>query len=368
MRKNSRKYKQGVTGTLLAWKYKHSVSGALLTWKYGHSVTDIRSAWKYAAAAIFVLALGLVCSIPAMAEPTGHLDWASSYTIAGWAWDAEKPDDTMEVTIDIVPKNAKAAASTLTVPAISYRGDLVSGSNDGNHGFFCPINWSDLSGDSFTITAYVRSGDKKVPLTGTISYDTSAQAPVLADDLAEQGVTLGPLGPVAISSAETDSSSKDKTDTSASQTKETTETTVSSKPAKETSSVSSEGESSPLGPLGPISDSAKDASAEASTESGWKKGVSLGIYKITGYCNCSICSSGWGLTYSGAVPKANHTISADINVLPIGTKVMINDIVYTVEDKGSSVSGNHIDIYCATHEEAVAYGTQTAEVFAVIAE
>lgn len=352
-------------------KCKHSVTGALSAWKYGHSATGARSAWKYAAAAPFVLALGLVCSIPAMAEPTGHLDWASSYTIAGWAWDAKKPGDTMEVTIDIVPKNAKTAASTLTVPAISYRGDLVSGSNDGNHGFFCPINWSDLSGDSFTITAYVQSGDKKVPLTGTISYDTSAEAPVLADDLAEQGVTLGPLGPlgpVAISSTETDSASKDKTDTAASQTKKTTESTVSSKPAKETSSASSEGKGSQSGPLGPISDSVKDASAGVSTESGWKKGASLGIYKITGYCSCSICSGGWGLTYSGTVPTANHTISADINVLPIATKVMINDIVYTVEDKGSSVNGNHIDIYCATHEEAVAYGTQTAEVFAVVAE
>ncbi len=339
--------------------------------KYSSGGTGVRSAWKYAAAAPFVLALGLVCSIPAMAEPTGHLDWASSHTIAGWAWDAEKPGDTMEVTIDIVPKNARTAASTLTVAASSYGGDLVSGSNDGNHGFFCPINWDDLSGDSFTITAYVGSGDKKVPLKGTISYDTSAKATVLADDLAAQGVTfgpLGPLGPLSISSAEAGAASKDKTDTADSQTKETTESTASSKTTKETGAASSEGKSSQSGPLGSISDSAKDASAEASTESGWKKGASLGIYKITGYCSCSICSGGWGLTYSGTVPRANHTISADLNVLPLGTKVMINGIVYTVEDKGSSVNGNHIDIYCATHEEAVAYGTQTAEVFSVVAE
>ena len=93
--------------------------------------------------------------------------------------------------------------------------------------------------------------------------------------------------------------------------------------------------------------------------------TSLGMFKTSGYCNCEKCSSGCELTYSGTVPQEDHTISADITKLPIGTKVMIEDIIYTVEDVGSSVSGNKIDIYYDTHEEAWNHGIQEVEVFLV---
>lgn len=92
-------------------------------------------------------------------------------------------------------------------------------------------------------------------------------------------------------------------------------------------------------------------------------GMCLGTFTITGYCNCESCSGGHNLTYSGTVPKANHTISADLNLFPIGTKLLIDGVVYTVEDMGSSVNGNKIDIYYATHEEALAAGTYSAQVF-----
>lgn len=98
------------------------------------------------------------------------------------------------------------------------------------------------------------------------------------------------------------------------------------------------------------------------------KGESLGMFTTTGYCNCSKCSGGHGLTYSGTVPQANHTISADLNHYPIGTKLMIDDVIYTVEDMGSSVKGSWIDIYYATHEEAVAHGMKSQEVFRVLEE
>jgi 3D (Asp-Asp-Asp) domain-containing protein len=44
---------------------------------------------------------------------------------------------------------------------------------------------------------------------------------------------------------------------------------------------------------------------------------------------------------------------------------MIDGIVYTVEDRGSGVNGNKVDIYFATHEEALKYGTKSREVYAV---
>ena len=93
--------------------------------------------------------------------------------------------------------------------------------------------------------------------------------------------------------------------------------------------------------------------------------TSLGRFTITGYCGCEQCSGGHNLTYSGAVPTPNHTISADLNYFPLGTKLKIDGIVYTVEDKGSSVNGKILDIFYGSHEEALAKGTYTAEVFLV---
>ncbi len=302
---------------------------------------------QYLAAAPIALGLGLACSAAVMAKPTGHLDWANAYTIAGWSWDADSPDQTMEITIDITAEGADKPAATFTVAADIYRGDLISGDNDGNHGFFCPVEWDQLSGDSFTVTAYAGSGDSKIPLSGTITYDAGAKGTVLAVTAEENGegdaddTSYGPLGEGGGSG-----SGPLSTGGSASESDEKTDTVKAA-------------EAEPKKADSPVSETA------SSTE--WKKGPSLGIFTITGYCSCSICSGGWGLTYSGTVPQANHTISADLDVFPIGTKLMIDGIVYTVEDKGSNVNGGHIDIYFATHEEAVGYGTQTAEVFAVTA-
>lgn len=93
---------------------------------------------------------------------------------------------------------------------------------------------------------------------------------------------------------------------------------------------------------------------------------SLGVFKTTGYCPCYSCSEGWGRrTSTGAIASANHTIAVDPRVIPYGTKVMINGVIYTAEDKGGGVKGNHIDIFYNTHGETRIQGTQYAEVFVV---
>lgn len=93
------------------------------------------------------------------------------------------------------------------------------------------------------------------------------------------------------------------------------------------------------------------------------KGESLGMFSTTGYCSCDKCSGGHNLTYSGTVPKAMHTLSADLTRFPIGTKLMVGDVVYTVEDMGSAVTGNTIDIFYDSHEAALAHGRKNQEVF-----
>lgn len=112
----------------------------------------------------------------------------------------------------------------------------------------------------------------------------------------------------------------------------------------------------------------KDGSQSGPDGQSGKKGESLGMFTVTGYCGCEECSGGHNLTYSGTVPKANHTLSADIGQFPVGTKLMIDDVVYTVEDMGSSLRDNWVDIYFDEHELAEAFGMQTKEVFAVIGQ
>lgn len=92
-------------------------------------------------------------------------------------------------------------------------------------------------------------------------------------------------------------------------------------------------------------------------------GDCIGTFTITAYCGCSKCSGGHSKTASGTTPTEGRTIAADTSILPYGTQVVIDGIVYTVEDCGSGVSGNHIDIFFATHDKAMAYGRKSVKVY-----
>ena len=47
----------------------------------------------------------------------------------------------------------------------------------------------------------------------------------------------------------------------------------------------------------------------------------------------------------------------------LGTWIVIDGVVYTVEDTGKAVKGNQLDIYFDTHEEAVLYGRKNRYVY-----
>ena len=83
-----------------------------------------------------------------------------------------------------------------------------------------------------------------------------------------------------------------------------------------------------------------------------------GVYKVTAYCACSKCC-GWntGITASGKMAKANHTIAAP-KTFSFGTKVVINGTTYTVEDRGGAIQGNRIDVYMDSHSEALKWGVR----------
>ena len=92
--------------------------------------------------------------------------------------------------------------------------------------------------------------------------------------------------------------------------------------------------------------------------------LDLGEFRLTAYCACKkCCGKSDGITASGAKVQQGITVAADTDILPFGTKVIINDHEYTVQDCGGAIKGNRIDVYFDSHEEALEFGVQYANVF-----
>ena len=91
--------------------------------------------------------------------------------------------------------------------------------------------------------------------------------------------------------------------------------------------------------------------------------IDMGECKITYYCPCEICSEGWGhQTYSGKTARSGHTVAVDLDVFDIGSKLLIDGKVYTAEDIGGGVEGDHVDIFVDTHEETLEGGVKYKDV------
>ena len=92
------------------------------------------------------------------------------------------------------------------------------------------------------------------------------------------------------------------------------------------------------------------------------------IYKITAYCACPVCCGKWSDGYF-ASGKEVYVGGIACNHMSFGTRVVIDDVVYTVEDRGSTKYFGTlkepikaIDIYFECHEEAKRFGVQHKKV------
>ncbi|MGN1026664.1 MAG: NlpC/P60 family protein [Faecousia sp.] len=92
--------------------------------------------------------------------------------------------------------------------------------------------------------------------------------------------------------------------------------------------------------------------------------------EVTHYCACSICcgSNADGITASGK-PVARGMVAMS-SYYPFGTQIMINGVMYTVEDRGGSGIENDIhrvDIFVPDHNEALRLGrfTTTATIYRI---
>ena len=288
----------------------------------------IDRSFKRSKAVILSLIAAAMLVFPAnAANVRGKVTNIDTKTISGWAWNPEDTNDVQEVEIHIFQTGDPLPIKYLHVTANKYREDLVADLKDGWHGFSADVDWSSLSGTSFTVKAYAVKDDKYYALGDSVRYDKTAGTS------AKSTTAQKPTGTNLSAAA----------------------TPVSNVPA--ISQVTT-AEPMPIS-AGPGYQKKDTGAANAVKE------TSLGMFSLSGYCSCAECSGGFGITFSGTVPQPQHTIAADLNILPLGTRVRIGDIIYTVEDKGSAVQGKMIDIYYADHASAAAHGRTQAEVFLI---
>ena len=74
-----------------------------------------------------------------------------------------------------------------------------------------------------------------------------------------------------------------------------------------------------------------------------------------------------GTTAAGTTPREAHTVAADPDFLPIGTKIQVRGAgaysgVYTVLDTGRKIAARHIDIFIADPAEAKQFGKKPVKV------
>ncbi len=88
------------------------------------------------------------------------------------------------------------------------------------------------------------------------------------------------------------------------------------------------------------------------------------------YCSCAICCGKTnGVTSSGAIAQANHTLAAGPG-LPIGTVVYIPALAgnpnggwFRVEDRGGAISNNRLDVFMGSHAAALQFGRRNLECY-----
>lgn len=95
-----------------------------------------------------------------------------------------------------------------------------------------------------------------------------------------------------------------------------------------------------------------------------ESGEYLGTFTVTAYCGCSsCCGKSDGITASGTQATQGRTVAAP-STFAFGTELVIDGHTYVVEDRGGSISGNRLDIYFDSHQEALNFGRRTVDVYA----
>lgn len=104
--------------------------------------------------------------------------------------------------------------------------------------------------------------------------------------------------------------------------------------------------------------------------------IYMGEFTLTAYCSCSKCCGKWAsnrpvdedgneivIGSTGEVLRSDYSIAVDPDVIPYGSIVIINGKEYEAQDTGGAITGSRIDVYFNSHEEALEFGRQAADVY-----
>ena len=90
-----------------------------------------------------------------------------------------------------------------------------------------------------------------------------------------------------------------------------------------------------------------------------QKWRSLGVFRITAYW---FGEDGYGdLTSTGVKAQVNHTIAVDPEIIPYGSKVMIDGQIYVAEDCGGAIKNNVIDVW--VENQSNSFGVKYTEIY-----
>ncbi len=348
-----------------------------------------------------ILMFSLAISLSAMAAtPSGSLEGADESSIYGWAWDSDSYGHIIPIEISIYPARSTEALKIDTIKADDYQEKLQQSIGDGYHGFTYSIDWTQFEQTDLRIIAYAVTDTERIFL-GELTYNNETTNNVSSDnqtkttspseapsskeispsevlsqeafstpgsdiDQEPEGSFVSFLEPGSIPASSQETISPGQESDTSQPYLQRLNINTSSQPEKKTT-ISNNTLASTERPLAPWEKGPGviPAVTPVPEKEETPKKVSLGIFTTTGYCSCEECSTGSNLTYTETTPKAGHTIAADINIFPVGTKLMIGNTIYTVEDIGSNITQNKIDIFYATHEEAVQHGQKQEEIFVI---
>ncbi len=98
-----------------------------------------------------------------------------------------------------------------------------------------------------------------------------------------------------------------------------------------------------------------------------EQGTYLGTYLLTAYCPCEICCGQWSNTENPVTASGNPAVEGVTIAAPsefaFGTELVINGHTYVVQDRGSAITGNHLDVYFSTHEKALNFAMGYYDVY-----
>lgn len=88
---------------------------------------------------------------------------------------------------------------------------------------------------------------------------------------------------------------------------------------------------------------------------------------VTAYCACKTCCgpNAKGITANGKVPQEGVTIAASRKI-PFGSKVIIDNREYTVQDRLAVRYDSRFDLYFKSHKVALQHGIRTQQVIVII--